>query len=421
MSTLLTIEDLAGGGRGVAHVEDQVWFVRGALPGETVETTAIRSRAGVNEAETSRLMGPPHTAREADPCPHAPRCGGCDWPHVRPEEGAALKASVAAGAARAHPELSRMLKDAPVRPSPLNYRLRTRLHWDPEGGTLGFYRRRSWDVTGIRGCRLLSPRLQGSLHELEEALRYAVPEAVDVEWLEDLGGVSAVAALRPARGGPSELAESWLPPAARVQGLVDGWHILSRSGRRLAGWGAEGVTMALPVPLHVPIGAFFQVNRHLVPWLFSRIAALARPGNRPVWDLHAGVGLLAAAASTAGAGPITLVEPFRPAARAAAVNLPAARVVVGRTAEAYLARHRRLTPEAVVLTDPPRSGMSPKLRHQIAGWHPRRLVMMSCDPATWARDTAQLLARGYRLEHVELVDLFPGTSHVEVLAVLESG
>ena len=140
-----------------------------------------------------------------------------------------------------------------------------------------------------------------------------------------------------------------------------------------------------------------------------------------MWDLHAGVGLLAAAASTSGTGPITLVEPFRPAARAAAGNLPAARITAGRTAEAYLARHRRLTREAVVLTDPPRAGMSRTLRHQLAGWHPRRLLTMACDPATWARDAAHFLACGYRLEHVELVDLFPGTSHVEVLAVLEAG
>ncbi len=421
MSPLLTVQGLAGGGMGVAHLEDQVWFVRGALPGETVEADAVRSRARVREAEVRRLAGPPHPARESDPCPHAPRCGGCDWPHVRPEDGARLKASVAAGAARGHPELSQILKGAPVRSSPLNYRLRARLHWDAEAGRLGFYRRRSWEVTGIQGCRLLSPRLQCSLQGLEEALRYAVPGTVDVEWLEDLAGASAVAALRPARGGPREIPEGWLPPAAKSQGLVDGWHVLSPSGRRRVGWGAEGVTMELPVPLHVPIGAFFQVNRHLVPWLFQRVAALARPGDRPVWDLHGGVGLLAAAAATAGTGPVTLVEPFRPAARAAAANIPAARVVVGRTAEAYLARHRRLTPEAVVLTDPPRSGMTAKLRHQITGWHPRRLVMMSCDPATWARDAAGFLARGYRLEHVELVDLFPGTSHVEVLAVLESG
>ena len=72
------------------------------------------------------------------------------------------------------------------------------------------------------------------------------------------------------------------------------------------------------------------------------------------------------------------------------------------------------------LTDPPRAGMSAELRRRIAGWHPRRLFMMACDPATWARDTSFFLARGYGLRHLELVDLFPYTHHVEVLAMLES-
>jgi tRNA/tmRNA/rRNA uracil-C5-methylase (TrmA/RlmC/RlmD family) len=114
------------------------------------------------------------------------------------------------------------------------------------------------------------------------------------------------------------------------------------------------------------------------------------------------------------------VEPFRPAARAAEHNLPDARVVKGRTAEAFLGRQGRLPDSALVLTDPPRSGMSKQLRRQLAGWHPQRLLMMACDPATWARDAAWLQQRGYAIRHLELVDLFPSTHHVEVLAVLES-
>ncbi len=417
MSRTVRIEGLGGRGRGVTHFEDGVCFVSGALPGELVEIGQPMVRHGTLEAVGSRVAADPHPAREHEPCPHAGRCGGCDWPHVLPGPGAELKREVAAAAARTHPALAERLLAAPVTPSPLRYRLRARLHWDPAHGVLGFYRRGSWSVTGIRGCRLLSPRLGESLGQLESVLGAVIPAPVDVEWLEDLEGREAIAAVRPARGGPRELSPEWLPPL-EPSGPVDGWWLLARSGRVVAGHGASHVTMALPVPLAVPPGAFFQVNRHLVPVIFQRVAALAGTGSEPVWDLHGGVGLLGAAATAAGQHPLTLVEPFRPAGRAAAANLPHARVVAGRTAEAYLARHRRLSPDAIVLTDPPRSGMTPKLRHQLAGWHPSRIVSMACDAATWARDTAFLLGHGYELTHVELLDLFPSTAHVEVLSVL---
>jgi tRNA/tmRNA/rRNA uracil-C5-methylase (TrmA/RlmC/RlmD family) len=178
--------------------------------------------------------------------------------------------------------------------------------------------------------------------------------------------------------------------------------------------------MALPRPLEVPIGAFFQGNRHLVPWLFDRIRELTGDEPVPTFDLHAGVGFLAAAAAHGVPRRLTLVEPFRPAARAAARNLPEATVAVGRTAEAWLARHHRLPHEALVLADPPRAGLSGPLRGRLAGWHPDRVLMLSCDPATWARDAAFLTSRGYVLAHVELVDLFPSTHHVEVVTVLEA-
>jgi tRNA/tmRNA/rRNA uracil-C5-methylase (TrmA/RlmC/RlmD family) len=183
--------------------------------------------------------------------------------------------------------------------------------------------------------------------------------------------------------------------------------------------------MGLPVPLEVPVGSFFQVNRHLVPALFDRVGDLAGGDELPIWDLHAGVGFLAAAVTSArGPGgsdaPLVLVEPYRGAARAAQRNLPGAAVAVGRTAEAHLDRHRQLPRAALVLADPPRSGFEPSLRTALARWRPRRLLMLACDPATWARDTAFLLEHSFDLVSVELFDLFPSTHHVEVVALLEA-
>jgi len=420
----LRAERLVGGGSALAHHEGETWLVSGALPGEMITAEPQGRRAGVVEARALAVVAEPHPARVADPCPHAPACGGCDWSHVEPLAGALLKRDVAAGAARAHGDLAGLLAAAPVQPSPLAYRLRARLHWDPERAVLGFYEPRSWKVCPIAGCRILSPALRDSLAAIGDALATRCPRPVDVEWLEDLGGERAVVALRPAAQGPAELPRSWVPLAEELGPPVAGAHLLSKSGHLAPVWGSESVTMSLPIPLEVPVGAFFQGNRHLVSWLFDRVAALAGPAEVPAWDLHAGVGFLAAATcrprADGGQRALVLVEPYRPAASAAARNLPQARVVSGRTAEAYLARSGRLPRAALVVTDPPRIGLSRGLRYSLAGWHPQRLLMLACDPSTWARDAAFFLARGYSLTHLELVDLFPATHHVELVAMLET-
>jgi 23S rRNA (uracil1939-C5)-methyltransferase len=416
----LLAERLVGGGRALAHHDGATWMVEGALPGETVAANELRRRAGVVEARTEQVVADAHPARCADPCPHATACGGCDWPHVEARAGARLKARVAAEAARSFPELATRLADAPATSSAMAYRLRARLHWDPETGCLGFYQARSWQLSPISECRIISPRLRRALPELADALAASCPAVADLEWLEEIDGTTAVAALRPSRQGPERIDPAWVPANDSLAGVIDGCHCLTRSGQVEPGWGPEAVVMQLPVPLKVPVGAFFQGNRHLVPWLFERVAELSARAPVATWDLHAGVGYLAAAARHAADRELTLVETFRPAARAAAENLADARVVVGRTAESYLSRRRRLPQEALVLTDPPRAGMSKSLCRSLAGWHPQRLIMLGCDPATWARDTAFLTGRGYALTHLELIDLFPSTHHVEVLAVLES-
>lgn len=394
-------------------------MVAGVLPGEEVDARPTGRRAGVVEAVAERVVARLHSAREPSPCPRAPECGGCDWPHATVAGGAALKAGVAAGAARSQPELAAALARAPVQPSPPAYRLRARLHFDPDARRLGFYTPRSWSVADVTGCRIVSPALAAMLPPLEAALE-TCPAPVDLEWLESLEGTTAVAALRPSRRHRHVAEPSWVPPeAAVVPGPVIGFHRLDLAGRVLVGWGAMAVKMSLPVPLEVPVGAFFQGNRYLVPWLFDRAGELVGPDPGPTWDLHAGVGLLAAAVRAAADPPLVAVEPFRPAARAAARNLPGARVIVGCTAEAYLARTRKLPRRATAIVDPPRAGLGTALRAELAGWRPERLLMLGCDAATWARDAAFLLDRGFRLAHLELVDLFPSTHHVEVLAVLE--
>ena len=398
-SATLVAEKLIGGGRAIAHLDGSTWMVAGALPGERVRAAVLKRRAGIIEAGTLEVLSEPHPARLQDPCPQTGICGGCDWPHVDPDAD--------------------RITSALIHRSEGGYRLRSRLHWDAEQKRLGFYGYRSRKVAAIDSCRILSPRFMRALPQLTHALAKNCPAHVNLEWLEGTGADDTIAALRPAKGGPKKIDAAWLPGPDDLGSIVSGFHTLSKTGHLDRGWGAAEVRIELPIPLNVPIGSFFQGNRHLIGPLFRRVAELVGGVPAPVFDLHAGVGYLAAAARFAAERDLTLVEPQGEAALAAGRNLPGARVVVGATAEAFVADAGVLPRESLVMTDPPRTGLSNDLRRDIARWQPQRILMLGCDPATWARDAGFLCEHGYRPTVIEIFDLFPSTHHLEILALME--
>ena len=400
------IESFAGGGRGVAHAGGRVWFVAGALPGEEVDAELETERAGVIEART-RLVVRPVPMREKDPCPVAGACGGCDLAHVRRDRaGEALRAILAGALRHAPPELAGAVARAPLVLSPMAWRLRARLHWDPAAKVLGFFGPRTFQAVDISPCRVVTPRLLAALPGLQAALERQRAPVGEVDWLEDLDGQVAVAGWRGAGATPR-------PPVETLAG----WHPLSPEGvLRRGGWGKREVVMRLPIPLRVPLGAFFQGNRHLVPRLFARVAEVVR-SLRPaaVVDLYGGVGFLAAAARDGGAERVTVVESHRGAARAAGENLPGAAVHAAE-AEEFLASP---PPAAATLAivDPPRAGLTPRARRRFVQWAPEAALWLACDPATFGRDAAELFAAGYRLELLEVWDLFAGSHHAEIVAL----
>jgi len=406
----LKVESLAGGGRGVAHSGGRVWFVAGALPGEEVEAELEGERAGVIEARV-RTVYRPSLMREKDPCPAAGVCGGCDLAHLR-REGAkdALRAILTGALRHSPPELAAAVARAPVIVSPMAWRVRARLHWDPESQVLGFFSPRSYQAIDISPCRVVSQLLLATLPEMRAALLNARLGVGEVAWLENLEAETAVAGWS---GGGN--------PPRQPAGALAGWHPLTEAGAiRRGGWGKQGVVMNLPVQLRVPLGAFFQGNRHLVPKLFARVAeivATLRPTT--VVDLFGGVGCLAAAARHGGAGQLVVVEAQRSAARAAVENLPGADVQAVE-AEEYLAAPAPPAGTLAIL-DPPRSGLSPTARQRLVAWAPDGVLWLSCDPAAFGRDAAELLAAGYRLESLEIWDLFAGSHHAETLALLRRG
>ena len=183
---------------------------------------------------------------------------------------------------------------------------------------------------------------------------------------------------------------------------------------------ALGVKDAGEAGLMRHAAAFFQGNRALVPTLVQHVLA-ALPADTPVVDLYAGVGLFGIAAATAGAVAVTGVEGDAVSAEDLVVNaLPYGerlRAVRGDV-ETFARQETSAITDAAVIVDPPRTGLSPVVSAAITAAMPPRVIYVSCDPATLARDLRVLTNAGLRIDTITVFDLFPVTAHVETVVTL---
>lgn len=398
----LEITGLAFGGRGLARKGKEVFLVAGALPGERVRVEVSGRRRGVLEAAVQEVLSP-SPWRDPSPCPLAGGiCGGCDFAHVAAAfREQAYKASLL-GALRGAPQaLGEAVAAAQFFPSPWHYRLRGHLHWKPPRH-LGFFAPRSHRVVGLEPCRVLSRPLVELLPVWAEALGRAGLPAGNLEFLEDLEARQRLLFFR--GGSPPPL-----PPLPGVEGF---W---APGGR---GWGLRHLQLALPKALKVPVGAFLQGNRHLLPELWSMVCQLVKDSRaKKVADLYGGVGFFAAAAEAGGASHLEVVELARLSAQAAKENLPSARVWCTSAEEAV--GQGVLQGKDLVILDPPRGGLSPGVREALLGASAPLLLYVSCDPPCLARDVSHLVGAGYQVIWARLFDLFAGTHHVELAVLLQ--
>jgi 23S rRNA (uracil1939-C5)-methyltransferase len=408
----LDIEKPVVGGRMLARHEGAIVLVSGALPRERVEARVERVQKGTAWAGVTRVF-------EASPDrvgePNA--CGGCVLAHARYEAQLELKRHIVLDA------FARVAKrpleiDVPVMASPpVGYRMRARLH--AASGTLGFYREGTHELCDAASTGQLLP-------ETVEVLRAL---ATVLQGVPDLVTAVAVAENREAseRALHLDLARDADPsPLAALSGLAGVTGVsASHEGRprRRDLWGTPRVTDrfghgADAWSLAHSATAFFQANRFLIePLTLAVVGAIT---GTPVVDLYAGVGLFGVAAIAAGRAPVVAVEADPTSSRDLMSNVEALRdrIRVRRVpVEQFLTARDRPRQVGTVIVDPPRTGLSRAARTGVIAMRAPTVVYVSCDVATFARDTQALLEAGYRLDRLQAFDLFPNTAHVEVLGV----
>ncbi len=425
------IESLEHEGRGVARVDGKTIFIEGALPGERVEFASFKVKPNFEVADVTRVLEP-SAQRVVPRCPHFGVCGGCSMQHLEPGAQVAAKQRVLENAlwhiGRAKPEV---LYPAIVGPA-WGYRYRARLTVrvvPSKGGVLiGFHERRSSYVAPMESCAILPPHLSDMIPRLRRLvaalsapdrlpqIEIAVGEGLTVLVFRHLLPITAADDARFAAFAAAEQVQVWLQPGG------------PESAYRLYPKEAPGLVYTLPefgVSMAFRPTDFTQVNMGINRLLMRRTMQLLdpRPGER-IADLFCGLGNFSLPIARLGARVVG-VEGSEALVRRAAEN--AAANGLAERCEFHAANLFEATEDSLdalgpldkLLIDPPREGAIAVVK-ALGPASPRRIVYVSCNPATLARDTAVLInEKGYRLKGAGIANMFPQTSHVESIALFE--
>jgi 23S rRNA (uracil1939-C5)-methyltransferase len=402
----------------IARVDGQVVLVSGAIPGERVTACVERVSKNVAYADVVQADEPSPDRRQPT---GDPLCGGSLYSHIAYPRQLEIKREVIADAfARiGHVELPRTLG---VAGSPEDgYRLRARLH--VRGRRLGFFREATHDICDVRQTRQLLPQSCDALERLTAAMRSLGIDAIrDVDFAENIEASDRVVALE---------TSAPIDPRSIVRlASTDGLTGLVASG---AVHGRPHVTdrldvTGLRVELRRHVLAFFQGNRHLLRQLVEHVVAQVPAGGELI-DLYAGVGLFAISAASARGVHVMAVEGDRYAAADLDANAAATHGAVHPVhdaVESFLSsaggvrRQPDSTGRALTLiVDPPRTGMSREALDGTLRLRAPRIIYVSCDVATLARDSRRIVDAGFAIADAGAFDLFPNTPHVETVVVFD--
>ena len=368
----ITIEKLVYGGEGLARLEGRVVLAPFVLPGETVSVEIDRAKNDVWRGKLIEVLEA-SPARVAPGCPYFQRCGGCHYQHIDYTAQLEQKRAILREALQRVGKIEFAGGIEAISGEPWQYRNRVQLHL--ENGKVGYYGQHSRDLMAIEHCPIASPKISETIGKIDARADTAL-ELFTNETEVQVNVVDRV-------------------PRAALTALA-----------------ALGVTTPIEYSgFQVSRNSFFQVNRFLI----DRLVDCAISDAKGAWalDLYAGVGLFARKLAEQFE-KVTAVESGGSSFRDLEHNFPQG--AVKSSAEEYLVALEE-KPD-FILADPPRAGLGKTVVRELARIRPRRITIVSCDPATLARDLHGLTGENYRIEKITLVDLFPQTFHLETVVEL---
>ena len=437
----VTIEGYGEGGMGVARIDGRVVFVHGALRGEKCRVLILKTLKSVAFAKVLEVLEP-SSERITPDCPYFPRCGGCTYRHIRYEEELRLKKQ------RVQDNLSRIggsdvtVEEILGAQDTLRYRNKAQYPVSKDGA-VGFYRARTHEVIECEHCLLVKPEADAAAEALREYMQSCRVAGYDEKTGRGLvrhlyirsnaAGESLVCVLVNGDKLPKEdrLVTLLRDACPKCTGIVLGTN--TKKGNVILGdryrmlWGSDrledtlcGKTFRLSVP------SFYQVNRVQAERLYAKAIEFAGlTGQETVLDLYCGAGTITLALSDHAKkvlGAEIVPEAIDDARENAARNgVKNAEFFCGDASDVAKKLARENLRPDVITVDPPRKGLAADVVESIAEMQPGRVVYVSCDSATMARDVKRLADLGYTAQRACAVDMFPRADHVETVVLLSKG
>ena len=379
LAEILTIEKLVYGGDGLARLDGKVIFTPYVLPGETVQADIDRVKNDLWRGRPIEVISS-SAFRVTPECPYFQRCGGCNYQHAGYNFQVDQKRSILREVLRRVGKIEFDGEIEAITGEPWRYRNRAQLHI--ENGAIGYFEHASHTLVAIDHCPIVSPVLNDAIARLNAELPAFRWFTGSVELFTNETDVQVNVP------GPVPAPIRPLFESLGTNGPID--YDGFRVGRN----------------------SFFQVNRFLIDQLVDWTVGDAT-GDSAV-DLYAGVGLFSARLARQFK-QVTAVESGRGTFYDLQHNVPGV-ALENKTTEEYLANLEQ-TPDLIVL-DPPRAGLGKQVVRELIRIHAPQVTIVSCDPATLARDLQALLAGGYKIDKISLIDLFPQTFHLETIVHL---
>jgi 23S rRNA (uracil1939-C5)-methyltransferase len=434
---LLTVEKMIYGGDGLARLpaddrgRGKAVFLPFVLGGEKIEASITEQKPGFARAKADEILAA-STNRVEAACPYFTACGGCQYQHASYEHQLEVKKEILRETLRRTAKLE-LSEEIEVHASPpWNYRNRSRLQVQVSPTfTAGYFKLASHDLLAVEECPISSPLINRGIAMLWRSGRAGkVPQGVrEVEFFSNADDTQLLLELWCAAEARRALVRAWAEDLRAALPGIAGVTAFRESSpganpEKLVSDGADYLTYQTQRSAYrVSAGSFFQTNRYLTDELV-RIITQGQSGELAL-DLYAGVGLFSTALAC-DFHHVVSVESSQTSSGDLSYNEPSNGKAVQATTEQYLARaensgrvgkgavlpHISQKPDLAVV-DPPRSGLGEPVARLLTNLGAPRVIYVSCDPATLARDLVPLLAGGYHVEQIHLVDLFPQTYHLE--------
>jgi 23S rRNA (uracil1939-C5)-methyltransferase len=420
----LTIEKMIYGGDGLSHApEGKAVFLPFVLPGEEVTATVVEEKSGFLRATMDELLKS-SPARVKPLCPYFGDCGGCHYQHASYESQLEIKQAILRETFRRNGKFEWTNEIVIHSAEPWNYRNRTRMKVRTgEAFAMGYHRLASHELLAVEKCPISSPAINRVILHLWQLGRdQRVPQGItEIEIFANHDDSALLLEVYGSQVGENlqEFVRDLQVRVPEIKGVA--FFSLPPSGPgfsqpELKQTIGDGFLMyqAGEKQFRVSAGSFFQTNRHLVSELVRTV--VSDYGGGTALDLYAGVGLFTNHLAKRF-DRVFAIESSPVAAADLQANALKNVTPLRATTEQFLQKSLNLKPE-MIIADPPRAGLGDQAVKLLAALRVRKIVYLSCDPTTLARDLQVLLEFGYQMEEVHLIDLFPQTFHIESMVKL---